>query len=165
MPATRYKRPDFRFDQSILKLNQRNRRITHNSIFAFSHSDFHFLRSTRRRTRRRTIRAKLSKKHLRLLPTHRAASAACIYVVRTDHPGLPGRSIERGLILPLPFSPSTKYFQLSWRRPPVKLQPACHFRGGSSFSPVSYRRQTEILKFLSTPAVSGERLVSSGTTP
>ena len=66
--------------------------------------------------RRRTIRAKFSKKHLRLFPTHRAASATCICVVQTDHPESSGPLIERGLILHLPFSASTRKFRLSCHR-------------------------------------------------
>ena len=48
-----------------LSCNQRNRRITHNSIFAFSHSDF-LHSQTHTATWRRVIRAKLSKEHDRV---------------------------------------------------------------------------------------------------
>ena len=45
MPPT-LQSADFRFDHTILISDQRNRRITHNSIFAFSHSDFFVHRLT-----------------------------------------------------------------------------------------------------------------------
>ena len=130
--------------------DQRNRRITHNSIFAFSHSGFQLSQAHPPHMATTNHQNQIIKKTFSTRVTRRAVKNRLIHILAIDHPDQPGRSFERVTNLAtLSFRVNQIFENLSLNEPAVTCVPGFAprpFRTGAAL----FERATKLPAFSST---------------